>query len=323
MNVMTVCGEIPLAQLGVTQMHEHILANADFYGNDYNMRMDEIAVAAEELKYFKAAGGSTMVDLTCVGLGQNVRGLREVAEQTGVNIIAATGFYRECSYPDYVQHATADQLAQRMIRDVREGIDATDIRPGILAEIATEYGRGKMSSLEEKVFTAVAYAQRETGLPVSTHCWAGELAFAQIDVLTRNGVPPGKIIIGHLAVDPAGKERLFATADKGVYLGIDCIGYWYEKLVAVKDPEKARWIRELIDRGHLRQITISQDLIRKLQLKHYHGNGYDFLLRQFVPMLKTAGISGDEIKTMLIDNPRQIFSEESVRSEIPLREDLS
>jgi len=230
-----------------------------------------------------------------------------VAERTGVKIVAATGFYRECSYPDYVRDETADQLARRMILDIRDGVDGTDIRPGILAEIATEYGRGTMSLLEEKVFTAVAYAQRESGLPVSTHCWAGELASAQIDVLTRNGFPPGKIVIGHLAVDPAGKERLFAAADTGVYLGIDAIGYWYERVVAVKDPEKARWVRELIDRGHLRQITISQDLIRKLQLKHYHGDGYDYLLRRFVPMLEAAGVSADDIRTMLIDNPRRIF----------------
>jgi len=291
----------------VTQMHEHVLANADFDGNDYNLRMDEVAVAVEELGHFKAAGGETVVDLTCAGLGRDARGLREVAERTGVNIVAATGFYRECSYPGYVRDETADRLARRMILDIRDGVDGTDIRPGILAEIATEYGRGTMSLLEEKVFTAVAYAQRESGLPVSTHCWAGELASAQIDVLTRNGVPPGKIVIGHLAVDPAGKERLFAAADTGVYLGIDAIGYWYERLVAVKDPEKARWVRELIDRGHLRQITISQDLIRKLQLKHYHGDGYDYLLRRFVPMLEAAGVSADDIRTMLVDNPRRIF----------------
>jgi predicted metal-dependent phosphotriesterase family hydrolase len=308
MNVMTVCGEIPVEQLGITQMHEHVLANTDFDGNDYNLKIDDVDIAIEELTYFKNAGGQTMVDLTCVGIGQDVRGVKRVAEKTGVNIITATGFYRECSYPAYVHHETADELARRMIRDVREGIDGTAIRPGILAEIATEYGRGKMSPLEEKVFTAVAYAQRETGLPVSTHCWAGEMAFAQIDVLTRNGVPPKKIIIGHLAVDPSAKDRILAVADKGVYLGIDCIGYWYEKVVTMKDPEKAQFVRELIRHGHLRQITIAQDLARKLLLKHYHGIGYEYLLLKFIPLLHTAGVSDTETKTILIDNPRSVFS---------------
>ncbi len=308
MNVMTVCGEMAVERLGVTQMHEHVLANGDYGGSDYNMVVDDVGVAVEELKYFKAAGGTTIVDLTCVGLGQDVRGLKEVSEKTGVNIITATGFYQECSYPEYVCRETADQLARRMIRDAREGIDGTSIRPGIIAEIANEYGRGKMSVLEEKVFTAAAYAQRETGLPVSTHCWAGELAFEQIDVLTRNGVPTKKIIIGHLAVEPAAKGRVYGVAEKGVYLGIDCIGYQYEKVVAMKDAEKAKFVKELIDRGHLRQITISQDMIRKLLLKYYHGIGYDYLLLKFVTMLKEAGVTEEEIKTLLIENPREVFA---------------
>ena len=308
MKVMTVCGEIPVEQLGVTQMHEHVLINTDFDGNDYNLRMDDVAIATEELTYYKNAGGQTMVDLTCAGIGQDVRGLKQVSEATGIHIIAATGFYRECSYPDYVHRETAEQLAQRMIRDVHNGMDGTAIRPGILAEIATEYGRGKMSAGEEKVFTAVAYAQRETGLPVSTHCWAGEMAFPQIDVLTRNGVPPEKIIIGHLAVDPAAWDHVLAVADRGVYLGIDCIGYWYEKVVPLKDPERARWVHELIKRGFLQRITISQDMARKLQQKHYHGAGYEYLLRQFRPLLRQAGVTEAEIHTLLIDNPRRIFA---------------
>jgi len=306
--VMTVCGEIPVERLGITQMHEHVFLNVDFDGNDYNMRLDGVDIAIEELTYFKNAGGQTLVDLTCEGIGRDVRGLKAVSEKTGVHIIAATGFYRECTYPEYVHRETADQLARRMIGDVRDGIDGTDIRPGIIAEIGAEYGRGKMSAGEAKVFTAAAYAQRETGLPVSTHCWAGELAFDQIDILTRNNVPPNKIIIGHLAVEPNSKDRVLAVADRGVYLGIDCIGYWYEKVVALKDPAKAQWVRDLIDRGHLAQITLAQDLARRLQQKHFHGVGYEYLLLQFLPLLKAAGVTDQEIQTILIDNPRRIFS---------------
>jgi len=308
MKVMTVLGEIAPEEMGVTQLHEHILANADYSHNDFNFVMDEVDVALEEIKYFRQAGGQTMFDLSCTGLGQDVRGLKTIAEATGVHIVTATGFYRECSYPDYVRRETADQLAQRMINDYRHGIDGTEIKPGILAEIATEYGVGSMSPEEEKVFTAVAYAQRETGLPVSTHCWAGELAFEQIAVLTRNGVPPNKIVIGHLGVDPEVKDRIFKIAETGVFLGIDCIGYAYEAWVKMKDPAKALFVRELIQAGFLHRITISQDLIRKLYLKHYHGIGYDYLLRHFVPMLETAGVTPAEIDTLLRGNPQALFA---------------
>ena len=307
MTVMTVRGEIPLKEMGTTYMHEHILADSDFGGGDYNLVIDDVEVAIEEIRHLKNAGGNTVVEQSCMGLGRNAAGLRRISEETGVNIIASTGFYRECSYPDFVKKETAEQLAARMIGEFKTGIDGTGIKPGILAEIATEYRVGKVSPLEEKVFTAVAYAQTETKLPVSTHCWAGELAFEQIDILTRNGVLPEKIIIGHLAVDGKVKDHVFAVADKGVYLGVDAIGYEYESTLAMKDRGKAAFVKELIDRGFLRRISMSQDLLRKLLLKHYHGIGYDYLLTRFVPMLLEAGVAKDEIETILVQNPRDIF----------------
>ena len=308
MTAMSVLGEIELDALGTVQMHEHILVDADFDGNDYNLVTDDVEVAVEEVKYFRAAGGDTIVEQSCMGLGRDAAGLKHVAEQTGVNIIACTGFYRECSHPDYVASETAEQLAERMIQEFKVGIGDTGIRPGILAEIATEHDVGKMSPMEEKVFTAIAYAQTESHVPVSTHCWAGELAFEQIDVLTRNGVPPNKILIGHLAVDEQVKDRIFKIADTGVYLGIDCIGYEYERVVAMKDAGKVKFAKELIDRGFLGQIMMSQDLLRKLYLKHYHGHGYDYLLTQFSPMLAAAGVERQDIETILRRNPRNIFS---------------
>ena len=307
-TAMTVCGPIPVTELGTTHMHEHVLANADFDGNDYNLRMDQVDVATSEMRHFKQAGGQTIVEQSCIGLGRDAAGLKRVSQETGVNIVACTGFYRECCYPAYIADETADQIADRLLRECNEGIDDTGVRPGILAEIATEYDVDKMSSQEVKVFTAIAKCQTQTKIPVSTHCWAGALALDQIDVLTRNGVPPHKILIGHLAVDQSVKEHVLRIAETGVYLGIDCVGYQYEQIVVMKDRARAQFVKELIDAGFLNQICISQDLIRKLLLKHYHGIGYDYLLLQFVPMLREAGVTKDQIETILVDNPRTIFS---------------
>ena len=130
----------------------------------------------------------------------------------------------------------------------------------------------------------------------------------QIQILTGNGVPPEKILIGHLAVNNDVKERIDCIADQGVYLGIDCIGYEYEAVVAMKDRAKARFVQELVQRGYLSQVMVSQDLIRRLQLKHYHGHGYDYLLRCFVPLLREEGLDDTEIDAILKENPKRIFS---------------
>jgi len=76
----------------------------------------------------------------------------------------------------------------------------------------------------------------------------------------------------------------------------------------MKDRDKAHFVRELVDRGFLERIMISQDLMRKLYLKHYHGPGYDYLLLRFVPILLDEGLSRKEIDTMLMANPKTIFS---------------
>lgn len=308
MGVMTVLGEVPAEDLGITQMHEHILVDSDFTGWDPNLVHQDVDIAADEIRYFKQAGGGTIVEQSCIGLGRDAAGLKTVSERSGVHVVASTGFYRECSYPDYVANETADQLTERMLRECREGIEDTGVRPGIFAEIATEHEAGAMSPMEEKVFTAVAQAQTETHLPVSTHCWAGDLAFEQIDVLTRNGVPPNKILIGHLGVEESVKDHVFRIADSGVYIGIDAIGYNYRNMVPMKDPGRARFIRELIDRGFLRRIAPSMDLLRKLWWKHYHGIGYDYLLLRFLPMLREEGVTDEQIEAMLVQNPRDIFA---------------
>ena len=46
-----------------------------------------------ELQLFRAAGGSTVCDVTTIGFRINSEALLRVSEATGVNIVAGTGFY--------------------------------------------------------------------------------------------------------------------------------------------------------------------------------------------------------------------------------------
>jgi phosphotriesterase-related protein len=54
---------------------------------------------------------------------------------------------------------------------------------------------------------------------------------------------------------------------------------------------------------------LSQDVLLKMMLTRYGGFGYAYLLRHFVPGLKRHGVSGEAIRTMLVDNPRRGFGE--------------
>ena len=305
-EVMTVLGAISVEALGVTHMHEHLIADCSFSGDDPRKKFDDVDVAIQEMKYFKEAGGETLVELTCRGLGPDPLALRRIARESGVNVIAATGFYREVVYPEYVKTETIDQLAQRLIDDAQQGLEGTDVRPGIIAELATEADTEKVSPFEEKVFRAAGRAHLATGLPISTHCWAGHHAFEQVRLLTDEDVSPDRIVIGHVGVAPGLEDLNRQLADLGVNLGIDAIGY--DELVDFQDPDKVALVKRLIDLGHLGQITISLDMMRKYLLKHEGGHGYGYLLEEFVPMLLEAGVTPEQVEVMLVENPKRILA---------------
>ena len=65
---------------------------------------------------------------------------------------------------------------------------------------------------------------------------------------------------------------------------------------------------ELLAAGHAERILLSQDVCHDYQLAHYGGNGYTYLADTFLPRLRAAGVSDDEIRTITIDNPRRLLT---------------
>ena len=64
----------------------------------------------------------------------------------------------------------------------------------------------------------------------------------------------------------------------------------------------------LIDAGFIGQILLSHDLHLKIMLTAYGGTGYSHILRYFVPRLRERGVTDEQIRTILVDNPRRYFS---------------
>ena len=65
---------------------------------------------------------------------------------------------------------------------------------------------------------------------------------------------------------------------------------------------------ELLARGHVDRILLSQDVCHDSQLRRYGGNGYTYLARTFLPRLREAGVTDAEIETMTVANPRRLLS---------------
>src|SRR5262249_18489231 len=132
-----------------------------------NLDGTDIASALEECRHLVRAGGRTIVDLTGVGLGPDPRGLRRIADGTGLHVIAATGLYIEPALPAWAREGSVDEVAERLVDDIETG-GAEGIRRGAIGEIALE-GLPDPTPLEFKLLRAAARAQRRTGAPCFLH----------------------------------------------------------------------------------------------------------------------------------------------------------
>ena len=89
----------------------------------------------DEVAKMRAAGGKSIVELTCEGLKPNPAGLRAIAEATDTHIVMGCGFYVD----EYQAPATygrgVDSYAAEMISQLTEGAWGTDVRAGIIGAI--------------------------------------------------------------------------------------------------------------------------------------------------------------------------------------------
>lgn len=302
MEVVTVKGPVSPDELGITLMHEHLVVDLYPYMGTYDYIVDDEALLIEEAMCFKRCGGGTIVDVTNMGAGRDPQAAVRVSEQTGLHVVFGSGWYREMTYPDYIYRKTTSELAKMIVKELTEGIDGTGIRAGLIGEIGTE--RGYMTPAMERVFRAAARAHRETGALISTHTTHfGELATVHLDLFEEEGVPLTRVVIGHMG-DYRGIDDLLAVVERGATVQFDHVG-WPE---FQKDEQRAENIRQLADRGHLERVVVSLDMCRRSFFHWFGGKGFDYVVTSFVPMLKNAGLSDEQIRTILVDNPKSLLA---------------
>jgi predicted metal-dependent phosphotriesterase family hydrolase len=302
-TIMTVLGPIEDDELGVTQPHEHLVINLYRTVAFWNYAaFEDEALTIEELGSFSAAGGRSIVETTTIGIGRDPEALRRISAASGINVVMGTGWYREPVYPDYIARSGVNELADRLVKDILEGVDGTGIRAGVIGEIGTEVDF--FSPAQERVFRAAARAHRQTGVAISTHCQrTGRLGPEQVAILLEEGVAPDRIVIGHHG-DKRHVEHELGLLEHGVYVQIDHVGFRDLQ----PDEQRARNVKALIDAGFGERVLISQDVCFPQHLEWFGGYGYGHLLRTFVPMLREAGVTQDQIDTILVANPARVLA---------------
>lgn len=317
-TVETVKGPIETSGLGVTLMHEHvfvlsteILQNFPATWGDEEKR---VADAIARLGELKSRGVDTIVDLTVIGLGRYIPRIKRVADATELNIVAATGVYTYNDVPMYFHFqgpgttlGGPEMMTDMFVKDIEEGIAGTGIKAAILKCATDEPG---VTPGVERVLRAVAQAHRRTGVPISTHTHAHtRRGLEQQRIFTEEGVDLSRVIIGHSG-DTTNIDYLEELIVAGSYIGMDRFGI--DVLLPFED--RVATVATMCERGHAGKMVLSHDAacfndwLPEAALPVVTPN-WNFLHihNDVIPALKERGVSDEQIRTMLVDNPRKIF----------------
>jgi phosphotriesterase-related protein len=264
-----------------------------------------VDLLVEELKGTAADGVACIVNSTIARpTEQNMRDLRDLATRSGLHIVAAGGYFR-AAYPRNFAEMTEDQFADILVQDAQAQ------RWGAFGEVGTSM---QMEADERKFLIALSKAQLRTNLPIFTHTphqSCPSCALEQLDILTKGGVNPQSICIGHMSTikledDPPG-QTLKAVAKAGAFIGFDTVGHQMAQS-HIPERQKVARVLQVLEAGYEDHLLLSGDFAQTHNLKANWGSGFSSVVLQFVPKLRHAGVKDTTLHKILVDNPRRFLA---------------
>jgi len=318
--INSVLGPLSPEQMGKTLVHDHFNfaypgypADLSIAPYDYNVERGRCLEMCDTLNEI---GIKTVMDPTpCDAHGRNPELYAEVSQKSGINIILCTGLLNEHDgAPQYwitmYGKDISKMITDLFIKEISEGILQTGIKAGFIKVGCSS----ALTDYEKSVHIAAVNAQKATGVPIITHT-DERSGVEQAEFLLSLGADPKKIMIGHVnSVNDVNYHR--AILQKGTSIAFDRMG-----LAAVFDfteEDNCRNVAQLIKEGFVKKIMLSQDTVLSLgrdrfaDLNEEWSNAFknskiDFICREAIPMLKAEGVTDQQINTMFIDNPKNLF----------------
>ncbi len=310
-SIITVKGELPSGELGFCHSHEHLfLLEGQSAKINKALRIDDYDKTLEEILLFKRLGGKSIVDAQPVGCGRMAELLYKVSAETDVNIVASTGFHKLIFYPKshWIHSMSEEELTKLFVSELQTGMHASGdkelgerlaARAGI---IKTAVDTAGMTKEYQKLFRAAAKASLQTGAPIMSHSET-RTGLEQVKFLSDEGVMPESMIICHIDRSIDDFTYQLEVAKTGVYMELDTIG----RFKYHSDEDEVKLILKLIEAGYEDKILIGLDVTRE-RLKSYGGEiGLDYIIENFMPLLKQHGITDEQIKKFTTLNPSKAF----------------
>ncbi len=318
--IPTIDGSVTREQLGAVLMHEHVLLPVPEIAAVYPGAFDpavRIPDASRKLRDLKAAGVDTIVDMTVLGMGREVELIRQAVENTGLNVVMATGLFTLDELPVYFQRrgpgtvfGGPEPLEELFVRELESGIGDTGVRAAVIKCATGERG---LTPDVQRVLRAAAAAHHRTGALISTHADSEtRRGVDQQRVLREEGVDLTRLLVGHCG-DSTDIGYLTTLMDAGSYVGMDRFGM--DNLLPT--AERVRVVAELVRLGYASRVVLSHDSncftlnwdpdARERMIPDWQ---LSFIPTRVLGLLREAGVTDDDIDQMMRRNPAALLAPE-------------
>ncbi len=333
--IQTVLTSLPAESMGITSMHEHVLADASALHRRGiedldpdaavtaelagalrfsqlavvdNLRLDDVDVAAEELADAAGRGQRAVVEFTSLGLGPDHARLPHVSRASGVHIVAAYGAYLGRGLPAWYLALDEGERTSLFLSALVDAVPGTAYRAGMLGIMGTT-AEFPVAVDERSTLRAAARAAAETGAAVSVRLDPdARHGIAVLELAASVGLPANRVIFSNVDeyLDVPYLRDLSAA---GAVLEM-CFGGEGGHLPRVRNSHDADRLDALcailVDAPDAR-LVLGTSLWTKAQYRRFGGPGYGHLLARVVPALRALGVAETRITDLLVTEPTRLL----------------
>ena len=322
--VHTVLGPVDPDALGHCQMHEHLfVASEPAKQHNPDLWLDCPTKTLQELLVYRAAGGQALVDAQPVGGGRMATALCRVSRESGVHVVASTGFHRPLFYPSrhWLFTGSVERLRQLFVAELTEAMfeDGMTDWPRERAERNPETGTHPTAGIIKVAagpeglpgtddgrmpFLAAARAAVDTDAPILIHTEGGRHGTSLVHFFCEQGVPANRVVLSHLDKRPDNGQAIRDVLALGAWVCLDTL----LRPHVVSEEEEMRLIADLVQSGHVDRLTLGLDVTRA-RMRSYGGPmGLDDLRMRVLPALLRQGVGAEALDTMTRINPAKALS---------------
>ena len=296
--IRTVLKDISPESVRGAYMHEHLVIDSLIVRNKFpHIFLDDIGSAVTETQECLEFEINLFVDCMPGESGRNIDKLKEISRLSNVHIVSATGMHNSKYYLPDSHYLSADRefYHKIMIHEIN------NLRCGIIKIHTTT---AKPSLLEYELFAGAVQAQKDTGVPILTHCEEGRGALEQIELLNSLGADLDRVVLSHTDKYP---DRSYHNEilESGINVEYD---QSLRQLTQESKPSLELTV-DMCTAGYASQIMLGTDGARRTLWKSLGGSpGLAALGRDWRNLLEQSGLESKVLHSLFVDNPRRFLS---------------